>query len=208
MNTRAYIWDLDGTLIDSYGVIVGSIIDTMKEFGLTLEYKKIHEYVIKYSVNDCLIAMAAKTGYSFQQIRATYGLISGARNFDVGLIPNAREVLYALTLKGARHFVYTHRGVTTDAILQNFYMRDSFVEVVNSQYGFARKPSPDAINYLVNKYHLDKENTFYVGDRKIDMECAQNSGVKGILYLEPNGVGEKSGFETYVVSNLMDITKL
>ena len=63
-------------------------------------------------------------------------------------------------------------------------------------------------NYLISKYRLDKENTFYVGDRSIDMECAKNSGVKGILYLKPDGVGEASGFEDYIVTDLMDITKI
>ena len=57
--------------------------------------------------------------------------------------------------------------------------------MVTSANGFARKPQPEAIEYLVEKYDLDKASTYYVGDRRIDVEAAENAGVKSINLGQP-----------------------
>ena len=121
---------------------------------------------------------------------------------------NARDALYALTLKRYRHFVYTHRGLSSNVLIDHFNMRHVFEEVVTSQNEFPRKPAPDALNYLISKYYLDRENTYYVGDRILDMESANNAWIKEILYLKPNGVGETTDLATYVVSDLIEIPNL
>lgn len=208
MSMPAFIWDLDGTLFDSYGVMVSSIVDTMNGFGVQLDYNKVHEFVIRYSVNKFFVEISKNTGISIDSIRASYNLISSNRVFDITLMNNARDALYALTLKRYRHFVYSHRGLSSNVLIDHFNMRHVFEEVVTSQNEFPRKPAPDALNYLISKYYLDRENTYYVGDRILDMESANNAGIKGILYLKPNGVGETTNLATYVVSDLMEIPNL
>ena len=39
---------------------------------------------------------------------------------------------------------------------------------------------------LLEKYHLDKSDTYYVGDRRIDVEAAENAGIKSINLGQPN----------------------
>ena len=60
----------------------------------------------------------------------------------------------------------------------------------------------------MNAYGLDRKNTFYVGDRSLDMQCAQNASISGILYLPAFSKGMATGAETYIVNDLMDITKI
>lgn len=208
MNNKAFIWDLDGTLLDSYDVIVRSLIETFMEVGITLDYNEVHEYVIRYSISNFFKMMESKTKRNFDNLQSSYKLISAGHQLDIKLMPNAKEILQKLSLNGDRHFVYTHRGITTRPVIENLGIDYSFEEVVTSLNMFPRKPAPDAINYLVKKFNLDKENTYYVGDRSLDMECAKNAGIKGILYLVPNGVGESTGVEDYIVSDLMQIKNL
>ena len=54
-------------------------------------------------------------------------------------------------------------------------------------------------------YNLDRENTYYVGDRSLDIECAENAGTKSILYLPENSAASPTGKETFVVKDLLDI---
>lgn len=208
MNKKAYIWDLDGTLLDSYDIIVRSLQETFREVGINLDYKMVHNYVIRYSVSNFIKYMEAETGLNFNDLQASYKLISAGYKFDIKLMPNANEILRDLTYSGARHFVYTHRGATTRAVLDNLGITSYFDEIITSLNMFPRKPAQNAIEYLCRQYSLDKNNTFYVGDRSIDMECAKNAGIKGILYLVPNGVGESTGVEDYIVSDLMQIKNL
>ena len=87
-------------------------------------------------------------------------------------------------------------------------MASFFREVVTSQSGFARKPAPDGILYLVEKYGLEPENTYYVGDRSMDMECAKNAGVSGILFLPERSTDVSGGGERYIVKDLLEILKI
>ena len=52
-------------------------------------------------------------------------------------------------------------------------------------YSFAcdcRKPSPKLVNLACERFDIDKESSFFVGDTESDMRCAENAGVKGIRY--------------------------
>jgi len=49
-----------------------------------------------------------------------------------------------------------------------------------------RKPKPGMILYLKEKYNLDMENSFMVGDMLRDANSGVNAGVRGIL-LKPDG---------------------
>lgn len=98
-------------------------------------------------------------------------------------MPGAREVLAWAHKAGIQQFVYTHKGENTFAILGDLDLLQYFTEILTSQSGFARKPSPEAATYLINKYHLNPDRTYYIGDRTLDIEFAQNSGIQSINFL-------------------------
>ena len=70
-------------------------------------------------------------------------------------------------------------------------MESFFTEILTSQSGFSRKPSPEAATYLIDKYELDSRNTYYIGDRILDVEFAQNSGIQSINFLESSYEGNQ-----------------
>jgi len=205
--SKIFIWDLDGTLLDSYKTIVDGLYDTYKEYGIELNKDEIHKHVITYSVSY-INKMTDVTGISFDEMKARYSEIGEEKKKDIQLIPNAKETLDALAARGVKHYVFTHRGKSTESVLKQLSIYDCFDEIVTSQNGFARKPEPDGINYLVDKYNLDHKQVYYVGDRTIDMDCAKNAGVIGVLYLAKDSYCEPNGSETYIVDNLYDIINL
>jgi len=62
MNGKAFIWDLDGTLLDSYGVIVSSLRRTLEELGIPMEEDEIRRRATAGSVSDVVNYAAAATG--------------------------------------------------------------------------------------------------------------------------------------------------
>ena len=106
------------------------------------------------------------------------------KNTQVVLMPGVREVLAWADQAGIQQFVYTHKGDNAFTILRDLGLESYFKEILTSQSGFARKPSPEAATYLLDKYELDSENTYYIGDRTLDVEFAQNSGLQSINFLE------------------------
>lgn len=53
-----------------------------------------------------------------------------------------------------------------------------------------RKPKTGLLERAFSNYHLDKDKSFVIGDRLIDIELAKNFGLRGILVLTGYGRGE------------------
>ena len=204
----ALIWDLDGTLLDSYGVIVDSLYQIYLEKGIEINKKEILFDVINESVSSFIKKMEEKFGVPFDALKDRYSYISGKEKLNIKAMKHAKEILEYLQSKNIKNYVFTHRGVTTETVLKNIGLYDCFDEIVNSQSGFKRKPSPDGLNYLVDKYQLDRNETYYVGDRPIDIECANNAKVKSIMYIPEGGVARATGKETFIINDLLDIKEL
>ena len=45
-----------------------------------------------------------------------------------------------------------------------------------------RKPSPQLINDACEKYQIDKQQSYFVGDAETDMQCAANADIKPVRY--------------------------
>lgn len=208
MKKKALIWDLDGTLLDYYKIIVASLRNTLLEMGISMKDEEILRFVTEYSVNLFIKEIANKTSIPIEKIKKRYSEISDVKTLEIKPITNAEEMLKGVSDNGVLNYVYTHRGKSSHVVLQNIGLKSYFTEIVTSENGFNRKPSPDAVNYLVEKYELDKRSTYYVGDRSIDIECAKNAGIRSILYLPKKGYGMAKGKEDYIVQDLLDIINI
>lgn len=209
VSMRAFIWDLDGTLLDSYGVIIESLQETFQiKAKLDLSKEEIKQEILNYSVNEFITRMCNQYGYLFDDIKDQFSEINNKKMLQVPMINNAMSILSYLNSIGDENFVYTHKGIHANDILEYLGIIKYFKEVVTSKNGFPRKPAPNGVNYLVEKYHLNVDSTFYVGDRKIDMECARNANIKGILYMAENSIVKKTGLEDFVVDDLIKIKEI
>ena len=184
MQKIAFIWDLDGTLLDSYEVILSGIEETFAQFSIPYDKEQVREFILKYSVQDLLVQVAEERKLDVAVLNQVRAQSLAEKNAQVVLIPGAREVLSWADQVGIQQFVYTHKGDNALTILRDLGLESYFTEILTSQSGFARKPSPEAATYLLDKYQLDSEKTYYIGDRTLDVEFAQNSGIQSLNFLE------------------------
>lgn len=205
---KAFIWDLDGTLFDSYPMIIPSLQETLEEAGLTLPPETIRDIILRDSVSALLEMGSEKTGRPFDALMQRHKQISEGRLDRIVLLPGARELLSYLRDKGIENHVYTHRGATSEPVLINLGIREFFGEIITSVNGFARKPAPDALLYLREKLGCPMEALCYVGDRRLDMDCALNAGMPCVLLLTPNGPTAPTGRETAAIHSLLEIREL
>ena len=199
MQKIAFIWDLDGTLLDSYEAILSGIEETFGQFAIPYDKEKVRDFILKYSVQDLLEQVAEERNLDAEVLNQVRAQSLSEKNAQVVLMPGAREVLAWADQAGIQQFVYTHKGDNAFTILRDLGLESYFTEILTSQSGFARKPSPEATNYLLDKYQLNPEKTYYIGDRTLDVEFAQNSGIQSINFLE-------SSFEgNHMIQALADI---
>ena len=183
MQETAFIWDLDGTLLDSYEAILSGIEETYAQFSIPFDKEKVRAFILKYSVQDLLVQVAEERGLDVDRLNQVRAQSLAEKNAQVILMPGGREVLALANQQGIQQFVYTHKGDNALTILRDLGLDVYFTEFLTSQSGFARKPSPEAATYLISKYHLKPERTFYIGDRTLDIDFAQNSGIQSINFL-------------------------
>ena len=184
MQKTAFIWDLDGTLLDSYEAILSGIEETFAQFSIPYDKEKVREFILKFSVQDLMEKVAEERKLDVEVLNQVRAQSLAEKNAQVVLMPGAREVLAWANETGIQQFVYTHKGDNAFTILRDLGLESYFTKILTSQSGFARKPSPEAATYLLDKYQLDPEKTYYIGDRTLDVEFAQNSGIQSINFLE------------------------
>ena len=189
MQKTAFIWDLDGTLLDSYEAILSGIEETFAQFSIPYDKEQVREFILNYSVQDLLVQVAEEKKLDVEVLNQMRAQSLTEKNAQVVLMPGAREVLSWADQVGIQQFVYTHKGDNAFTILRDLALESYFTEILTSQSGFARKPNPEAATYLLDKYQLDSEKTYYIGDRTLDVEFAQNSGIQSINFLESSYEG-------------------
>ena len=202
MQKTAFIWDLDGTLLDSYEAILSGIEETFAQFFIPYDKEKVREFILKYSVQDLLVQVAEERKLDAEVLNQVRAQSLAEKNAQVVLMPGAREVLAWAKETGIQQFVYTHKGDNAFAILRDLGLESYFTEILTSQSGFARKASPEVATYLLDKYQLDSEKTYYIGDRTLDVEFAKNSGIQSINFLESSYEGN------HRIQELADITRI
>ena len=191
MQRTAFIWDLDGTLLDSYEAILSGIEETFGQFSIPYDKESVREFILKYSVQDLLEQVAEERNLDAEVLNQVRAQSLAEKNAQVVLMPGAREVLAWADEAGILQFVYTHKGDNALTILRNLGLECYFTEILTNQSGFARKPSPEVATHLLDKYELDPRTTYYIGDRTLDVEFAQNSGIQSINFLESSYEGNQ-----------------
>lgn len=172
-----YLFDIDGTLLDSARDICGAVqqvLDTTmcppQDFEFLKSYIGLH-----------LIALFGDLfpHYTPEQID---GLIQMYRNnyrarghAATRLYPGVAEGLAAL---GGRKSTATTKGSpTTRAVLEQFGVLRYFDHVQGTD-GFPCKPAPDVIFTALKALDARPEDCLFVGDSAADMEAGRRAGVK------------------------------
>ena len=69
-----------------------------------------------------------------------------------------------------------------DLMIDDFFFATDLPN--NNNIRSRRKPSPAMLNEAVEKYNLDKNKCFMLGDKQTDVEAAKNAQIKGFLFKE------------------------
>ena len=201
----SYIWDLDGTLLDSYPVIIAAAIKAAGDAGIyddeSVALRTAKQGMLSTYLND----VAERSGKPFRSLQESYRTYTHEMDHQITLMDGAEETLERLKKAGATHDVFTHRGTSSEPILERLGILGYFREVVTNEAGFPLKPAGDAIRYLMQKYGMRPDETWYVGDRAIDVLCAKNAGVRSILLLPEDTYVTPTGYEDRIVRSLYEI---
>ena len=176
-----FIWDFDGTLFDTYPVIIEDLNRALQEFGHSCETKEAMR-LMQDRLAQAQQFYAEKYGIPMAEVAAAYERHHARSNRELLAEPMAgiREVLEAIRSSGRHSYIFSHRKPEETAdYLEKYGLSHYFTHIIGpGSEGFAWKPAPDAVLYLMDRYGMTPGNTVMVGDRECDLGSGRSAGIK------------------------------
>jgi phosphoglycolate phosphatase len=170
-----YLFDIDGTLMDSMGDITGAQREVLATKGIhDLEDDFLRRYIGRH-----LIDLFGDLGIPEPEIEPMvehYRRIYPLRDHrDTRVYPGVPEMLAKL---GGRKSTATTKGTrTTRLVLEKFGLAGHFHHFQGTD-GFPAKPEPDVIHRSLDGVGAQPEDCLFIGDSPADMEAGRRAGVK------------------------------
>ena len=177
METRAILFDLDGTLTDSGEGIINCAVMTLERFGLPVPSRE----EMRVFVGPPLTQSFAKYGVPEEKVdeavaiyRSRYVPIGAYENTPY---PGIRELLEQLIADGFRLYVATSKpeGMSIK-ILEHFDLAKYFTKICGAATDRSRNTKEAVIAYLMEETG-EKENMIMVGDTIYDVMGAKSLGI-------------------------------
>ena len=184
---RHIIWDMGGTLIDTYPEVVRALSraaygDTapshLREIGALTQYSIAHA-IESLSVSGEVPRTDLERAY--EELKTRW------RTRPAPVMDGARELIAQVWEKGGLNLVATHRDRASATMLVTVLGLD-LDDMVCAPDGLARKPSPEMNLLLAQRHGLDPAQVLCVGDRPIDAVAAANAGMSAALLVSPGTV--------------------
>ncbi|NLM86161.1 MAG: HAD-IA family hydrolase [Clostridiales bacterium] len=198
---RCFVWDFDGTLYDTYGHIVSMVKAAMDEMDLSHEGVDVMK-LAKTTLHQACIALAGPERAE-ELLRGYFAHANAAGLENLKPFPQCKETLQAVVDRGGVNYLYTHRNNGAIQALERDGLVDLFKDFITDEADFASKPSPDALNWLIDQHRLDRSECVMVGDRPIDAGAGKNAGITTALF-DPDGYFTPEDAD-FVFTSLMDI---
>ncbi len=180
---RNVIWDVDGTLFDTYPAIARAFKAALNELHADESVERIAD-LARASLGDCATTLVAEHRLDPGTFDAAF-----ARQYDRTTaedqppFPGVREVCEQILLLGGRNVIVTHRGPQgTAELLAAGQLSGCFADCITRADGYPRKPDPAAFNAIIERNGLRRDETVAVGDRDIDMRAGRAAGVVTCLF--------------------------
>ncbi|WP_251897914.1 HAD family hydrolase [Lactiplantibacillus paraplantarum] len=179
---REFLWDLDGTLLDTYPAMVQAFQQAVAELGGTITAEATYRLMRQQSVGYAEKTIAAQNGWDWQALRAGYQRWEPQLQQAPAAFTGAKAVLAKVVAVGGHNYLMTHRDESAQTYLVQAGLDHYFTDAVTADQPFPRKPDPAALNYLLDKHHVDRQQAVMVGDRNLDIEAGHNAGIAGYLF--------------------------
>ena len=213
--SKCIIFDLDGTIIDSFPDIHESLNKALEKSGFpTITFEKfvaIAGYGPRNLIKDSVDGEIPEQ--KFEETVALFNdTYTNCGSPRTALYDGMAETLAELRRRGYILAVRTNKAQATADEISNRLLIDKVDLVWGSTEGRVIKPYAESVLPILRMYDAKPEDTFMVGDMKADIDTANNAGMKFIGCLWGYGTVESmkaSGAKVFAnkPQDLLDIIK-
>lgn len=184
---NTFIFDLDGTLLNTLDDLAASVNYALRTHGMperTLD--EVRSFVgngVRLLMERAIPEGSANPRFeeTFATFRAYYmeHSLDTTRPYDG--IP---EMIHALKQRGCRLAVVSNKFyAATQELIRHFFPEITVAIGEHEAEGIRKKPAPDTVFEALRQLEVGKEKAVYVGDSDVDLQTACNSGLPCISVL-------------------------
>ena len=183
-----YIFDLDGTLLDTLNDLYQSVNYAMNECGFPLHTVEDVRRFVGNGVRMLMIR-AIPDGDKNPRFEEAFDIFRKhylQHSLDTTRpYPGIEEMLSQLKKRGKHLAVVSNKlDVATKELISHFF--GDLIDVAigeNEKAGVRKKPAPDTVDEALRQLGVGKEGAVYVGDSDVDLQTAVNSKLPCISVL-------------------------
>lgn len=172
---RYYIFDFDGTLVNTFYDSVIAYNKALKQSGLPeYPYESLEDIDYTDFVNNMTDNMQILNVYSkiYEESEKTYTLPYDGIN----------TVLAELIQRGNKLAICSNRSQKQlDEYTRKLFPEIKFEYVIGYTPNGGYKPNPEVMNRILDNINYDKDEIVYVGDKKNDIATAKNVDIDAIV---------------------------
>ena len=197
------LFDLDGTLVDSYAALAEAVNFARREHGLhDLEPDCVRSFVgdgvetlLQRAFGSSEVPPSAQ-----QAFESHYGDICCARSL---VLDDVESTLEALAGFGTVMAVCTNKPTSfSRQILDALGLARHFRAIVGPDLAGARKPDGRHVLRTLQEAGCEGRDALFVGDMPIDVQAARNSGIK--VAVVPTGSSTRTELAASKPDHLLD----
>ncbi len=183
---KTYIFDLDGTLLNTLGDLTASCNYALRASGFPERtvnevrqfvgngVKKLMERAVPHGLENPFFEQVLTT---FRQHYMIHGLDT-TRPY-----PEVMDMLERLHRNGKNIAVVSNKfHSATNELCQHFFS-DYISVAIGEQENIRKKPAPDTVLEALHQLHASKDGAVYIGDSDVDIMTARNCGIPCISVL-------------------------
>lgn len=178
-----YIFDIDGTLLYTIDSISYNINQTLKKFSLKeVPTEKIREFVgngPKVLIEKTLYYIDFEKSEKREEILASYNKRYDenptylTKPYD-GIV----EELEKIKKRGEILVAFSNKPDSTcEKVIGEIFGKNYFDFILGYRKDFERKPSPEGIYIIKERFDVNFSDIIYFGDSEVDMKCGKNAGI-------------------------------
>ncbi|GIU79519.1 MAG: phosphoglycolate phosphatase [Bryobacteraceae bacterium] len=174
---QLYLFDVDGTLVDSADDICGAVREALAEAGVDqLSDAYLRSFIGHHLFDLFREVLPDSTQEDRERLLARYRSIYLARRHAATRVyPGVEEMLAGLG--GLKSTATTKSSETARQVLELFGLARHFDHIQGTD-GFPSKPAPDVVLKSLERLGVRPEDCLLVGDAAPDMEAGRRAGVR------------------------------
>lgn len=179
---RHLIWDLDGTLFDTYPAITKAFIAALAEYGYYPERDMVMQ-LARVSLSYCAAALADRYQLSPSAVQQSFSEQYAKIPFaQQPVMPGGRELCTYIVSLGGKNVIVTHRGRrSTIGLLKAHGLETLIADRITGDDGFPKKPDPTGMQAIIARNGIAPQEGLVIGDRGLDIAAGRASGLRTCL---------------------------